>query len=143
LGLGFGIIRFITIEPLSAITTLPQGETAAVFVPVTPTPRPTAVPSPTPELGAGVNADSWEGTYAGLFRNKCGTCHVRTAVSGLSLADYESALKGGNNGPAIVPGNPDASELVKVQSAGNHPGQLTTDELNAVIAWIKAGAPQQ
>ncbi len=143
LALSFGIIRFITVEPLSAITTVPQGETAAIFVPVTPTPRPTAVPTPTPELGAGVSPESWDGKYAALFANRCGSCHGRTAVSGLSMATYENALKGGNRGPAIAPGSPDASILVQIQTAGNHPGQLTDDELSQVIAWIQAGAPEK
>ncbi len=141
--LSLGVIEFITIEPLSAITTVPQGETVAVFVPVTPTPRPTAVPTPTAALGAGVSAESWDGKYSALFANRCGTCHVRTAVGGMSLATYENALKGGNQGPAIVPGKPEASILVQVQSAGNHPGQLTDDELNQVMAWITAGAPEK
>jgi hypothetical protein len=30
-----------------------------------------------------------------------------------------------------------------MQSPGNHPGQLTIDELNQVIAWIIAGAPEK
>jgi hypothetical protein len=64
-------------------------------------------------------------------------------VGGLSLADYQSALKGGNSGPGIVPGDPDASSIVKIQQAGSHPGQLTTDELNRVIEWIRAGAPEK
>ncbi len=138
-----GVIGFISIEPDTAITTLPQGETAAVFVPVTPTPRPTPLPSPTPEVGAGVSADSWDGKYSGLFKNRCGTCHVSGNLGGLSLATYQNALTGGKSGPAIVPDDPDASSIVTVQSAGNHPGQLNIDELNQVIGWIKAGAPEK
>lgn len=145
--LSLGVMGFIFVEygegRNTAITTLPQGETAAVFAPVTPTPRPTLAPTPTPELGAGISANSWDGAFSALFRNRCGTCHVRTAVGGLSLASYENALKGGPGGPAIVPGNPDASMLVKIQTPGNHPGQLTVEELNQVISWIQDGAPQQ
>lgn len=141
--LSWGVIEFVTVEPLSAITTVPQGENVAVFVPVTPTPRPTAVPTPTAALGAGVSAESWDGKYSGLFANRCGTCHVRTAVGGLSLATYENALKGGTQGPGIVPGNPDASVIVQVQSPGNHPGQLSIDELEQLIGWIEAGAPEK
>jgi hypothetical protein len=66
-----------------------------------------------------------------------------TSVGGLSLATYQDALNGGNSGPAIIPGDPDNSVLVLKQSAGNHPGQLTIDELDQVIAWIKAGAPEK
>jgi cytochrome b subunit of formate dehydrogenase len=139
---GLGMVGFITAEK-TAITTIPQGETAAIFVPLTPTPRPTLAPTPTVAVGAGINPNSWAGYFEGLFRNRCGTCHVHSAIGGLSLATYESALKGGNHGPGIVPGNPDASLLVQIQSAGNHPGQLSLDELNALIEWIKSGAPEK
>ncbi len=98
----------------------------------------------TAKPGAAVaGSDTWEGTYAELFRNRCSNCHGLTAVGGLSLADYASALKGGKSGPGIIPGNPDASMIVKIQQAGSHPGQLTTEEINRVIEWIKAGAPEQ
>jgi cytochrome b subunit of formate dehydrogenase len=140
--LSWGVIRFVTIEPSTALTTVPKGETVAVFVPVTPTPRPTSTPRPTAEVVAGASSNSWDGNYSALFSNRCGTCHGRTAVSGLNLSTYQNALKGGSRGPAIVPGNPDASVLVQVQSAGGHPGQLTIDELNQVIQWILAGAPE-
>lgn len=143
LALGFLVFRFVTVEPATAITTLPQGETAAVFVPVTPTPRPTVQPSPTPEGMQAAGPNTWAGNYSALFTNRCGNCHVRTALGGLSLATYEGALKGGTSGPGIVPGQPDDSMIVLKQSAGHHPGQLTIDELNSVISWIQAGAPEQ
>jgi mono/diheme cytochrome c family protein len=86
---------------------------------------------------------TWEGYFSGLFRNRCSTCHGFTKVSGLSLSTYQEALKGGNSGPAIIPGDPDNSILIQKQSLGNHPGQLTIDELNLVIDWIRAGAPEK
>ena len=141
--LSWGVIQFVTVEPSTALTTVPKGETAAVFVPITPTPRPTTTPRPTAEVVAGASSNSWDGNYSALFSNRCGTCHGRTAVSGLNLSTYQAALKGGSLGPAIVPGNPDASLLVQVQSAGSHPGQLTIDELNQVIEWILGGAPEK
>ena len=140
--LGFSLYRFVTYEQ-TAITTIPQGETVQVFVPITPTPRPTPTITPTLPPGAEVGADTWAGTYEGLFRNRCSTCHGVTAVGDMSLATYQSALKGGKSGPAIVPGDPDGSKLVQVQLTGKHPGQLTIDELNQVIAWIEAGAPEK
>jgi cytochrome b subunit of formate dehydrogenase len=141
--MGYSLFWFVTVEDTAPITTIPQGETAQVFVPLTPTPRPTPVPTQAPELGEGVSSDSWEGKYQAMFRNRCGSCHGSTAVGGLNLATYENALAGGDNGPSIVPGDPDASVLVQVQAAGGHPGQLTIDELNEVIEWIKAGAPER
>jgi cytochrome b subunit of formate dehydrogenase len=139
---GFSIFKFANLE-VTAITTVPQGETAQIFVPVTPTPRPSPTPPPTLAPGAEVGAMTWEGYFSGLFRNRCSTCHGFTKVSGLSLSTYQEALKGGNSGPAIIPGDPDNSILIQKQSLGNHPGQLTIDELNLVIDWIRAGAPEK
>jgi hypothetical protein len=140
--MSFGLVSFVTLEQ-TAILTIPKGETADIYVPVTPTRGPTPLPSPTIELPAGVQANSWQGTFEPLFRNRCSTCHGITSVGGLSLSTYQDALKGGKDGPAIVPGDPDASLIVQVQSAGNHPGQLSIDELNSVIQWILAGAPEK
>lgn len=139
---GFSLFKFVTGEK-TAITTVPPEENAEVYVPVTPTARPIPTQAPTPTLGEGIAVNSWEGTFDGLFRNRCSTCHGRTKVSGLTLATYQDALKGGDHGPAIVPGDPDASILVQIQSQGGHPGQLTPEELKSVIDWIKAGAPEK
>jgi hypothetical protein len=50
-------------------------------------------------------------------------------------------LDGGESGPAVIPGEPDASLLVQKQSGDlPHFGQLTPEELDLVIDWIKAGA---
>ncbi|OGO12818.1 MAG: hypothetical protein A2032_05195 [Chloroflexi bacterium RBG_19FT_COMBO_49_13] len=138
----FGIYKFANFE-MTAITTVPRGETAQVYVPVTPTPRPSPTPPPTLAPGAEVGAMTWDGYFSGLFRNRCSTCHGLTSVGGLSLSTYQDALKGGISGPAILPGDPDNSVLVQKQSAGNHPGQLTIDELDQVIAWIMAGATEK
>jgi cytochrome b subunit of formate dehydrogenase len=139
---GIGVYTFTKVET-TAITTVPQGETAQIYVPVTPTPRPSPTPPPTLAPGAEVTAMTWDAYFSALFKNRCSTCHGITSVGGLSLATYQDALKGGNSGPAIVPGNPDQSILVQKQSAGNHPGQLTIDELDQVINWILAGAPEK
>lgn len=136
--MGFGLFGFVTFEQ-TAIETVPPGESVTAFLPLTPTPGPTLVPSP----AAGEEQEiSWAGRYDGLFRDRCSTCHGFTTVGGLSMASYELALEGGNNGPAIVPGDPEASLLVIVQSIGNHPGQLTPEELEEVISWIEGGAPE-
>ena len=61
-------------------------------------------------------------------------------MAGLTLTTYADALKGATDGAVIVPGNPDGSKLVQIQTAGGHPGQLTADELKQIIAWIAGGA---
>lgn len=136
IGLGYGLYQFVTFEE-TAITTVPPGEVAPAFVPLTPTPAIALLPTAT--IG-GVQTMSWDGRFGGLLRDRCSACHGFSTVGGLSLASYEQALAGGKSGPALVPGDPKASLLVVVQSAGNHPGQLSPEELEEVIAWIEAGA---
>lgn len=138
----FSAYQFVTVED-TALAQVTIRETAEVFVPVTPTPKPTPTLAPTSPPQEGVQANSWSGAYEAMFRNRCGTCHGFTAVGGLSLATYEDALIGGDSGPAIVPGNAEASVLVQVQLEGGHPGQLTPEEISSVIEWIEAGAPEQ
>lgn len=137
--MGLGLFGFVSFEQ-TAIETILPGESVTAFLPLTPTPSPTLAASPTADESREI---SWVGRYEGLFRDRCSTCHGFTTVGGLSMASYELALTGGNNGPAIVPRDPEASLLVVVQSIGNHPGQLTPEELEEVIAWIQDGAPER
>jgi cytochrome b subunit of formate dehydrogenase/mono/diheme cytochrome c family protein len=152
---GFGLINFITFEK-TAIDTVPPAITGVAFVPFTPTPTLTLAPTPTPTetpiptdtptpspftpTPAAVVADAWDTTISQLFDAKCAACHIQAQMNDLSLKTYADALKGGKSGPAIVPNDPDKSMLVKIQSAGGHPGQLSSEELAQVVAWIKAGA---
>ncbi len=133
-----GMYFFIRGEE-TALTTVPPAENVVVFAPYTPTPLPTPLPTPTP---APVSSVTWNGGIAALLMNNCGQCHNQTALGGLDLSNYPGALAGGQSGPAIVPGDPDASLLVARQTAGGHPGQLGSTELKLVIDWIRAGAPE-
>jgi cytochrome b subunit of formate dehydrogenase len=58
----FGIYKFANFE-VTAITTIPQGETAPVYVPVTPTPSPSPTAPPTLAPGAEVGAMTWDGYF--------------------------------------------------------------------------------
>ncbi len=133
-------VYFFTSYEHTAITTIPPAEDVVVYVPLTPTPLPTPLPTKPPPAGA---PTTWEDGFADLFAEKCGSCHGTAKVGGLDLAEYEGALAGGKSGPAIVPGDPAASRLVIVQATGDHPGQLTGQELALVRAWIEAGAPER
>src|SRR5436190_22796011 len=44
-----------------------------------------------------------------LLVNSCFDCHTADEKGGLRLDSRESIMKGGDSGPAIVAGNPDAS----------------------------------
>ena len=83
---------------------------------------------------------------------KCLLCHGRRRQEGgLDLRTRESVLRGGVSGPAIVPGDPDASLIIKRISAEEMPPEkdqarlsyrpVTTDELEKLRRWISEGAP--
>jgi hypothetical protein len=65
-------------------------------------------------------------------------------MQGLNLTTYQSALKGSQNGPVIVPGDAQGSLIVQKQSGPQaHFGQLTPEELQLLTDWITAGAPEK
>ena len=153
-----GVYAFVTFEQ-TAITTLPEPVDVPVFAPLTATPLPTPAPTATSaETAIGAPTASpvadatespttvtttWMLDIAPMIVAQCGTCHTAGGgMAGLDLTSYAGAIQGGTSGPAVVPGDPAASLLVQRQQAGNHPGQLTSEELARVIAWIEAGAPE-
>ena len=127
---------------------------------ITPTQIPTATPKPTSSQAAGWNtaptgtpvptgqAGNTHVTYVqigAIFTDKCSGCHgASDAMKNLTLVTYAGVMAGSVDGAVIVPGDPANSLLIKVQSADQpHFGQLSSDELAQVIAWIQAGAPEK
>jgi len=134
-----GVYFFVAYEQ-TAIETIPPAEQAEIFVPFTPTPSPIPLPTPTPQP---ITSLTWQGGISQMVDAKCVACHNSSSkLGGLDLSDYQTALLGGNSGPAVVPGNPDNSNILIVQSAGGHPGQLTDEEISQVREWIEIGAPE-
>jgi mono/diheme cytochrome c family protein len=84
-----------------------------------------------------------------LLSVHCWRCHSHEAVKGgLRLDDRALALKGGDSGPALVPGKPDESLLLKLvttaDKAERMPAKaeaLTPKEVDVLRRWIAAGAP--
>ncbi len=83
---------------------------------------------------------------------RCAPCHgTRRQEGGLDLRTRASMLKGGASGPAIVPGDPDASLLLKRIRAEEMPPRrrlvevsvkpVRGLELDRLSRWIAAGAP--
>ncbi len=134
-----GVYFFISVED-TALETVPPAEDIAVFVPYTPTPLPTPLPTPTP---APVTGNTWNEGVASVMEAKCAACHAAAALGGLDLSTYESTMAGGDSGDAVIPGDPDGSLLVSRQTSGDHPGQFSNDELNLIIDWVLAGAPEE
>ena len=80
-----------------------------------------------------------------IFDRQCVSCHSGSA--GLWLESYELALFGSDNGPVIVPGDPDSSNLYLRISGRVQPlmplggTPLSPMEISAIQSWIAAGAP--
>ncbi len=143
----FAVYGFVNGEQ-TAITTVPaQIATIPIYVPQTPTPLPptptqppTATPAPTLAAGTASAAITWA-EVGPIFEARCGNCHgAALATNGLNLSTYADALKGAKDGAVIGPGEAEGSKLIVIQSAGNHPGQLSPEELALIKAWIEAGA---
>ncbi len=109
----------------------------------------------------GVFADTGPGGKAGteffeakirpILVQNCYKCHSREAErlkGNLSVEFRESLLKGGANGPAIVPGEPERSLLIKAVRYEDPDLQmppkgkkLTDEQIEALTQWVKQGAP--
>lgn len=79
---------------------------------------------------------------------RCYTCHSQSAKKlkgGLKLDGRESILKGGDNGPALAPGKPAVSLLVKAINYNGlempPSGKLPADEVAVLVKWVEMGAP--
>lgn len=83
-----------------------------------------------------------------IFENKCETCHGGAIQEGkLDMMSVAALLKGGKKGPALVPGKPDESLLVKLAGRTDVPPMppkddepFTPEELALVKLWIAQGA---
>jgi hypothetical protein len=89
---------------------------------------------------------SFERDIQPLLAKYCIDCHggdIQEAK--LDLRSLSEVLRGGENGPAIVRGQPQNSLLVDLVTKGEMPpadnGKLTPTELSLLTTWIKAGAP--
>ena len=73
----------------------------------------------------------------------CFECHgVKNTEAGLDLRTVESMLKGGEGGPAIVPGKPDESLLFKMVHKEKMPpdGEMPAKtDIERVRRWIISG----
>jgi hypothetical protein len=84
---------------------------------------------------------------------RCTVCHGgRRQEAGLDLRTKSAMLKGGKSGPAIVPGKPENSLVIKRIQAGEMPPKqklivvgvkpITPGETHKLANWIAQGAPE-
>jgi mono/diheme cytochrome c family protein len=107
----------------------------------TPT-RPQAAPAGSPAA-----VELFEAKVRPLLAANCYACHAQAAMAGLRVDSREALLRGGETGPALVPGDPEKSALLKaIQHAEGFPrmprgrARLPAADIAAVAEWIKAGA---
>jgi hypothetical protein len=87
--------------------------------------------------------------FAGIpvLERECQGCHGATQqMSKLDLRSRESMLRGGSRGPAVVPGNAEASLLYRVLTGADGrqmppSKRLPADMIAGIKNWIDAGAP--
>jgi hypothetical protein len=83
-----------------------------------------------------------------LLDSRCVSCHGAEKVkANLRLDSREASLKGGDNGPAVVPGKPQESLLLTSVMHSNEDlkmppkEKLTAQDIDVIQRWITAGAP--
>ncbi|AMV38228.1 PSD1 and planctomycete cytochrome C domain-containing protein [Planctomyces sp. SH-PL62] len=83
-----------------------------------------------------------------LLVERCYECHssgAKAPKGGLSLDDPEGWVKGGDSGPAVVPGSPDESLLIDAVRYGSLEmpprGKLPALEIAVLERWVGMGAP--
>jgi hypothetical protein len=83
-----------------------------------------------------------------ILAESCLRCHgEKKQSSGLRLDSRAAVLEGGENGPAIVPGEPDKSLLVQAVRYAHEDikmppkARLPETSVEAIAAWVKLGAP--
>src|SRR4051812_7220455 len=99
-------------------------------------------------------ADEPAMTYAqvhAIFAKHCLACHdTKEAEGGFVMETYASLMKGGDDGPAIVPGKASDSPLVAMIEQTKKPfmpppkkaPKLSATDIALVRAWIDAGAKE-
>src|SRR5262249_54166404 len=82
-----------------------------------------------------------------LLVERCQACHSEKKTrGGLRLTGRAAALKGGERGPAFVPGKPEESLLIKAIGYTDDlkmppAGKLSAAEIGKLKRWVALGAP--
>src|SRR6266581_3806211 len=105
-------------------------------------------------FGRAASADDFEffeKNIRPLFAENCYKCHSAQSEKlkgGLLLDTREGLLKGGESGPAIVPGDPEKSLLIKAVRYLDKDLQmppkgdkLSDAQVTDLVKWVKMGAP--
>jgi len=90
----------------------------------------------------------FEANIRPVLFDTCGECHLDDEKGNLRVDSRAALLKGGENGPAIVPGDPDKSLLIQaIRRVGDAPqmpkkkAKLPDATIANFVEWVKQGAP--
>ena len=96
---------------------------------------------------ASKDAHFFEKRVAPILKRRCSGCHnAELKDGGISVFDRASLLKGGSRGPAVVPGDPSRSVLVRAIRHDSDPQmppgpKMPAGEIKTLIEWVRRGAP--
>jgi cytochrome c553 len=136
-------MRFIT-RPGTSMA-LAFGALAAVTAvhPAAQSPASGSTPAPT-----AAQIEFFEANIRPVLFDTCGECHLDDEKGDLRIDSRAALLKGGENGPAIVPGAPEKSLLIQaLRHEGDAPKmpkkkpKLPDATIAAFVEWVKQGAP--
>ena len=106
---------------------------------------PAAAQTPLPPAASG--KVDYDADVRPILSQHCYSCHgVDAQQSGLRLDLRQNALRGGDYGPVIAPGNSADSKLIKRLAGGDGglqmppTGPLSNEEIGILRAWIDQGA---
>jgi mono/diheme cytochrome c family protein len=135
-------------EPEVAPTAEPEEpEVAPTAEPEEPESIPTVEPEE-PEVVPTAEAEgpSFVNDILPIFEAKCTMCHG--TLGGWDGTSFEAVMTTGDNAPVVIPGDPDGSllgqKIVGTQEEGGimpPGGKLPADEIQLILDWIAAGAP--
>ena len=93
-------------------------------------------------------SEFFESKVRPLLATNCYQCHSEQAkilYSNLRVDGRSALLNGGTRGPAIVPGDPNSSQLiqaVRYETLEMPPaGRLSHDQIEVLVRWVEMGAP--
>src|ERR1700724_4334729 len=93
-------------------------------------------------------AEFFETRIRPVLATNCYSCHTTSKLGGLKLDSRASLLQGGTSGPAIVPGHPADSLLIKAVRQTDAKlkmpmggAKLNERQIADLAYWIQIGAP--
>ena len=93
------------------------------------------------------DAQFFEKRVAPILKRRCSGCHnAELKDGGISVFDRASLLNGGPRGPAVLPGDPERSVLVRAIRHDSEPQmppgpKMPAGEIKTLIEWVRRGAP--